>query len=250
MRAAEENRNRLRLGEAVFDPRTCLLIDQHGSPIAVREQSLRVLDELAARNGETVEKDDLVSAVWAGISVSDDSLVQCIKDIRAALGDSERQLLRTTVGRGYSLHGVREIPISPGSLPKLLISSIRVKTDAPELMELAEVITEELIIALSPRSGLRVITDETLRGRALYAINGRASKLGENYRVFVQLVKGQSGDVVFARTWNVPVDKADVLPHQITDQIGNILRIQMITYAGEEHIARDNDELNTQELSG
>ena len=159
MNAADDHRNRLRLGEVVFDPRTCNLIDQLGSPIAVREQSLRVLGELAARNGETVEKDDLVRAVWAGVSVSDDSLVQCIKDIRAALGDSERQLLRTAVGRGYSLHGVREMPISPGSHPKLLISAIRVSGDAPELVELAEIITEELVIAISPRSGLKVTTD-------------------------------------------------------------------------------------------
>jgi DNA-binding winged helix-turn-helix (wHTH) protein/tetratricopeptide (TPR) repeat protein len=248
MSASIDHRNRLILGNIVFDPGTCHLIDQEGRPIALREQSLRVLSELAAKNGETVEKDDLVNAVWARISVSDDSLVQCIRNIRSVLGDSNKQLLRTAVGKGYSLHGVRELPVSPDSRPMLLISALHVRGDTPELVEMAEVVTEELIIAHSSRSGIRVITDETRRQNALYAINGRAAHVGENFRVFVQVVRGQSSEVVYAKTWNIPFNEADALPRKITDQIGNVLRVHMITYAGEDYIARDNADLNTQEL--
>jgi len=230
------------------DPGTSQLIDQKGRPIALREQSLRVLGELAARNGETVERDDLITAVWLGASVSDDSLVQCIKDIRVVLGDGDRLLLRTAVGRGYSLHGVREIPTSPGSHPKLLISALRVRGDAPKLIELAEVITEELIIALSPRAGLIVTTDKTQLDTAHYAIHGRASLSDENIRVFVQVVRGRSGDVVFAETWSIPITEAGILPRQITDKIGSILRVHMFNYAGENYITRDNADLDTQEL--
>jgi len=248
MNAPDDCDNRLRLGEAVFDLDTRQLFDQEGQPIAVRKQSLRVLGELAARNGEIVERDDLISTAWSGRSVSDDNLVQCIKDIRAVLGDSDRQLLRTAIGRGYSLHGVREITFGPGAPPKLLISPIRVSGDAPKLIELAEIITEELIIALSPRAGLNVTTDEEQREEALYAVNGRASLSGENIRVFVQLVRGRSGDVAFAETWSIPLTKTDSLPRQITDKIGNVLRVKMFNHAGEDYIDSDNDDLDTQEL--
>lgn len=248
MNASEVCQNRLRLGKVVFDPGTNQLIDQEFRLIALREQSLRVLGELAARNGETVERDNLISAVWAGLSVSDDSLVQCIKDIRAVLDDGKRQLLRTAVGRGYSLHGVREISTSPGSHPKLLISALRVSGDAPELIELAEVITEELIVALSPRAGLIVNTNDEQIEAAHYSINGRASMSGENFRVFIQLVRGQSGDVAFAETWSIPITQADILPQQITEKISSILRVHMFNFAGENYISRDNADLDTQEL--
>ena len=248
MSASDERQNCLHLGETVYNLDTCQLIDRQGQPIAVREKSLRVLALLAARNGETVERDDLIHAVWAGKSVSDDSLVQCIKDIRAALDDQDRQLLRTAVGRGYSLHGVREIPVRPGTHPKLLISRLRVRGDASELIELSEVITEELVIALTPRAGLNVTTEETQRDTAHYQINGLTSLSGDNIRVFVQLVAGQAGDVAFAETWNIPITEADGLPHQITDKIGNVLRVHMFNHDGKDYIDRDDEQLDTQAL--
>lgn len=248
MKASDNCQNRLRLGEAVFDLGTLQLSDQGGSPIAMRKQSLRVLGELAARNGETVDRDDLISAVWVGSSVSDDSLVQCIKDIRAALGDDDRQLLRTAIGRGYSLHGVREMPVGAGAHPKLLISKLHVEGDAPKLIELAATITEELIIAVSPRVGLKVTTDETQCRTALYAIKGRASLSGDGTRVFIQLVKGQSSDVAFAKTWSVPVSEVSTLPLQIAEKIANVLRVHMYNHAGEDHIVSDNDDLSMQDL--
>jgi len=248
MSASDECQNRLRLGKIIFDPVSYQLIDHDGRPAAMREQSLRVLSELAARNGETVEKDDLISAVWAGNSVSDDSLVQCIKDIRSVLGDSDRQLLRTAVGRGYSLHGVREIPAKPGSHPKLHISALRIRGDTPELIELVEVISEELIIALSARAGLTITTEKEQLETSHYAINGRASLSGEKFRVFLQLVNGRSGDVAFAETWSVPVAEANILPRLITDKFSNVLRVHMFNYAGEDYIERVNDDLDTQEL--
>lgn len=250
MSSSEKSRNRLRLGSAVFDLGTLQLLDNQDRPIEVRRQSLRVLEELAARNGETLERDDLISAVWAGRSVSDDSLVQCIKDIRIALGDDDRQLVRTAVGRGYSLHGVPEMPIGAWSHPKLLISGLRVDSDAPDLLELSEIITEELIIAVSPRVGLKVTTDKAQRETALYAITGRASQTGCEIRVFIQLVKGQSSDVAFANTWSIPVTEIGTLPRQIADKIASVLRVHMFNHAGEDHIVRENDDLNMQELLG
>jgi adenylate cyclase len=45
----------------------------------------------------------LQSAVWPGIVVTDDSLVQCIGEIRKALGDDARKLVETVPRRGYRL---------------------------------------------------------------------------------------------------------------------------------------------------
>ena len=122
MTATDDCQIRLRLGTVVYVPATRQVVDLDGNPVEVRDKSLRVLAKLARHNGETVLRDDLIEAGWDGRIVSDDNLVQCIKDLRAVLGDSDRRILRTAIGRGYSLHGLRDMRVSPGVHPKLLIA--------------------------------------------------------------------------------------------------------------------------------
>lgn len=71
----------------------------------LRPKSYRVLEVLAERRGRLVSKDDLVHATWPDVFVSDDSLVQCVSDIRKALGPEGTALLRTVPRRGYLLVG-------------------------------------------------------------------------------------------------------------------------------------------------
>jgi DNA-binding winged helix-turn-helix (wHTH) protein len=42
----------------------------------------------------------LIEAVWRDVHVTDDSLVQCIRDIRRAIGDTEQKLLISVPRRG------------------------------------------------------------------------------------------------------------------------------------------------------
>lgn len=248
MNASDDRHTCLRFGNVIYELDTGQLTDEEGRPITVREKSLRVLGKLAAHNSVTIGKDELIDAAWPGKFVSDDSLVQCIKDIRSALDDKDRQYLRTAVGRGYSLHGVREKPVASGDIPKLHISMLRASGQSPQLVEFAEVITEELIVALSRRAGLNVTTEVEQREDVDYAIAGRVSQSGDNVRVFVQLIRGKSGDVAFAETWSLSISDAESLPRQIAERIGNVLRVHMFNFAGEKFLDRKNEELDTQEL--
>ncbi|AHD03236.1 hypothetical protein METH_17265 [Leisingera methylohalidivorans DSM 14336] len=62
-----------------------------------------MLDLLAASIGQTVTKTELFAEVWPDVSVTEDSLCQCIADIRRALDDKQRTILRTVPKRGYVL---------------------------------------------------------------------------------------------------------------------------------------------------
>ena len=62
-----------------------------------------MLQVLAAHQGKLVSKDELVAAVWRGVAVTDDSLVQCIAEIRKALGDDRHTVVKTVLKRGYML---------------------------------------------------------------------------------------------------------------------------------------------------
>ncbi len=70
----------------------------------MRPQSLRVLSVLSEQAGELVSKDSLMERVWADTHVTDDSLVQCISEIRKALGPEAGALLRTVPKQGYRLN--------------------------------------------------------------------------------------------------------------------------------------------------
>jgi DNA-binding winged helix-turn-helix (wHTH) protein/TolB-like protein len=79
--------------------RGCL---QHGpNEIRLRPKSFQVLKYLVENSGRLISKDELIGAVWVDASVTDDSLVQCLKDIRHALCDEAQQIIKTVHGRGY-----------------------------------------------------------------------------------------------------------------------------------------------------
>lgn len=91
------------LNGRLFDLSTKALNGADGSPVALRAQSADVLAMLVAARGQPVSKDALVQAVWPDTHVTDDSLVQCIADIRRALGDSDKALVQTLPKIGYRL---------------------------------------------------------------------------------------------------------------------------------------------------
>ncbi len=79
------------------------LTDRVGLEIPLRAQSFAVLRYLAERPGAVVGKEELSVAVWNGAAVTDDSLVQCVRDIRRVLRDENQTLLKTVPRRGYRL---------------------------------------------------------------------------------------------------------------------------------------------------
>ncbi len=93
----------LRLNGCTLNLDQAQLLDRHGRAVELRPQALAVLLELGRRHGELVTKLDLSARVWPGVSVTDDSLVQCVVEIRRALGDTGQQVVRTMPRRGYLL---------------------------------------------------------------------------------------------------------------------------------------------------
>lgn len=71
--------------------------------VRLRPKSFEVLRYLAERPNQIVSKEEVFATIWPTVSVTDDSLVQCIKEIRQALGEQGRHLLKTLPRRGYLL---------------------------------------------------------------------------------------------------------------------------------------------------
>ncbi len=70
---------------------------------ALRPQAARLLLVLAENSGQVVTKQSLMDFVWPDVVVTDDSIVQAVRDVRQALGDNDHRLVRTVRGKGYLL---------------------------------------------------------------------------------------------------------------------------------------------------
>ncbi|RWX71284.1 hypothetical protein EN780_00720 [Mesorhizobium sp. M4B.F.Ca.ET.089.01.1.1] len=91
-----------------------ILRDSQGKDVVFRSQAFAVLEYLSRHTDRVVTKDELMQAIWPGIAVTDDSLVQCIGDIRRALRDKNQMALKVVPKRGYRLAiDAAEWPIEP-----------------------------------------------------------------------------------------------------------------------------------------
>jgi DNA-binding winged helix-turn-helix (wHTH) protein/Tol biopolymer transport system component len=89
-----------------------------GEEVMLRPKSFEVLAHLVDRHGQLVSKAALIEAVWPDTAVTDNSLAQCMVEIRRALEDDSQQLIRTVSRRGYLFAApvtkpVAEFPLQP-----------------------------------------------------------------------------------------------------------------------------------------
>ena len=98
--AASTGVTRLSFDRYVLDlSRGCLLLDN--SEVLLRPKTFAVLKFLVENSGRLVSKDDIFTAVWPNLAVTDDTLVQSIGELRRELGDDGPRLIKTIPRRGY-----------------------------------------------------------------------------------------------------------------------------------------------------
>src|SRR5713226_6447837 len=96
--------NRFRVGDWTVEPDLNQLSTQ-GRAVKVEPKAMAVLLHLANRPGEVVSRETLLSEVWPGVVVGDDSLTQVVTKLRKALGDvpGAPPYIQTISKRGYRL---------------------------------------------------------------------------------------------------------------------------------------------------
>jgi DNA-binding winged helix-turn-helix (wHTH) protein/quercetin dioxygenase-like cupin family protein len=79
--------------------RGCL--QRNGQDLELRPKAFVILRHLVEHAGKLLSKDELVNVAWPNINVSDESLAQCMRDIRKLLADENQQFIKTVPRRGY-----------------------------------------------------------------------------------------------------------------------------------------------------
>jgi DNA-binding winged helix-turn-helix (wHTH) protein len=93
---------RYTFGPFLLDPEARVLL-REGEPMPMPAKAFDTLLLLVENRGRLIDKDELLSVVWAGSVVEEANLTQTIFTIRKVLGDSskDRRYIATIAGRGY-----------------------------------------------------------------------------------------------------------------------------------------------------
>jgi adenylate cyclase len=259
--ALDLTRGRLRSGEQEID---------------LQPKSFAVLCHLAENAGRLVPKQELYDAVWPKVVVSDDSLVQCIGELRRKLGDHDRRLIKTVPRRGYLL----DVLISASDVSSMqtfeasklgstvMHASILPVPDRPSIAVLpfanldgdprqqyfADGMVEDIITELSRFRELFVIArnssfqyqgrtvDVRQIGRELgvrYVLEGSVRRTRDRIRVAAQLIDAESGGHLWAEKYDHDHGDAFAVQDAITQSVVGAMQPQVLAGEGRR-VARKN----------
>ncbi len=87
-------------GQWTLDGARGTLMDGNGD-VPLRPKSFEVLQYLIRNAGQLVSREDVLGAVWPDVIVTEESLTQCVSEVRQAFGSAGQTIIRTIPKRGY-----------------------------------------------------------------------------------------------------------------------------------------------------
>ena len=109
----------LRFAGFEFDLVRSELKGADGASIALRPKTEVLLRHFLSNPGRLFAREELMDVLWPAAVVTDDSLVQCVGELRATLNDRSQALIRTLPRRGYRFDAT-VVPVEPTLLPPVL----------------------------------------------------------------------------------------------------------------------------------
>ena len=127
-----------------------------GTAVKLRPKTFDMLRLFAANAGRVLSKQELMETVWPKVYVGEDSLFQCIRELRTALGDDQRQMIRLASGSGYLFTA----DVSVGPVDRLSHSGIASSAQAVEL---------------GPQTLAEAAAGRAIRQWSVFGLRGRAA---------------------------------------------------------------------------
>src|SRR5512147_226701 len=193
--------------------------------VPLRPKSFEVLLYLVRNPGRLVSKGELIERVWPGIAVTENSLAQCIKDVREALGDREQAIVQTVAKRGYRFRpAVSEMDTAPAEAgptepsPTILAAAAQAPGPAPPSAERATRGYRRRVAALlaGGMTGVTAIAGGTWLALHRGAGTGTGSPAGQSRQ------RGQLSVAVLPLEAEA-ASPGDVLPKGISEDIATAL---------------------------
>lgn len=235
----------IRLGQVLLDPVTGDLTRADGSEVHLRAQSREVLLCLFRGNGEPVGRQELIDAVWQGLAVTDDSLTQCIVDVRKAIGDTGQKIVRTVPRKGYRLFleqaGILAGGETVGNLhkstqPTIAVLPFEAEQDDDRWRRLGRGLAIGISDELARNQDLGVIGNETTYDastmtlveagkhmNAIFVLGGSINSDGRDLHVTSRLLDVDDGKQVWSERWKRPLENYSIIHDDIVHRVNGSL---------------------------
>jgi len=213
------------------------LQDHEENNLPLRPKAYLLLCHLLEHPGRLHRREELLEALWQGVIVTDDSLTQCVSDLRRVLGDRADHVLKTLPRRGYVLcadverrssRSSIDVPVPPPGGAQITASpsypDIEAVRCALVLMErpqgrhgdantmLAEEFENDLFMYLTRFEGLRVVDAATGSQGEGYRVRSEVKVAGLRLHCAVLLEDAQTGAVLWAEQHDQSfVDRASLV---------------------------------------
>ena len=142
-----------------------------GTAIKLRTKTFEMLRLFAANAGRVLSKQELMEAVWPNVHVGDDNLFQCIREIRTALGDDRRQMIKLVSGRGYLFTA----QVSGAQVSGAQVSAAEVSTKPAGIPANTEAALSVQAADVEPVATCEPAAELTKSQRSLFGLRGPAT---------------------------------------------------------------------------
>ena len=238
------SRDEVRLGRLHLDINARQLA-RDGVPIALSSRAFDILCVFAAAQGEVVTKDELMSRVWPGLVVDENTIRVHVSALRKALGEGEsgEAYVLTVPGRGYRLIGVNglrsgaegdqdsSLRMEPTEKPFIAVLPFQNMSGDPEQEYFVDGMVDEIITGLSRIKWLSVISRNSTfiykskpvaikevvdKLGVRYVLEGGVRKSGNRIRITAQLIDGKTDTHLWAEQYERILEDVFALQDEIT----------------------------------
>ena len=236
--SSQMRQEQVRLPSHVIDLAADELRSATGEQVELRPRSLAVLRLLAENAGRLVRKNEIITEVWGDVLVTDGSLTQCVSDIRKAIGDDNRRILRTVPRKGYLLVPTRRNAKFTGRIPGLPTLAVMPFLGVAGENVLGPGVASEIVNELARNKHLRLIARDSSfalanknlmaqeigeRLGARYLIEGTALRLQGSLIADVQLVDTRDGSIVWGDRFSASAEDIPQVQRMIANTIAGSL---------------------------
>lgn len=255
---------------ATFDASLGLLARDGSPSVILRPRAAAVLRYLLEHAGELVTKDALLREVWADLVVTENSLTQCVREIRRELGDGDETLLKTVHRRGYILEtAVQKAGPRPASANRnpsrrraiMVLPLVNMGGD-PDQDYFAEGLTEDLTIDIGRTPGAHVIgrgTAQTYAGKPVdvreiglelgvdYVVEGSVRRDGDEIQVSLAVSETADARQVWAERFNARRENLVTLQRTMAGTVSHMLFVGLSGVEADR--PRSPDEMTSHDLA-